>query len=65
MTAFAASARLCYIEQSRCCFLSRNGNVLSRFEVLAEQLAALLQIDEAIIDGEVIAVRRDRTAAVL
>src|SRR6516165_4881487 len=47
---------LCYIEQGRCHFLSRNGNVLSRFEVLGEQLAAILQIDDAIIDGEVIAV---------
>jgi len=47
---------LCHIEQGRYRFLSRNGNVLSRFEVLAEQLAAILQIDEAIIDGEVIAV---------
>jgi bifunctional non-homologous end joining protein LigD len=47
---------LCYLEQGRCRFLSRNGNVLSRFEALGDQLAALLQIDEAIIDGEVIAV---------
>jgi ATP-dependent DNA ligase len=47
---------LCYIEQGRCCFLSRNGNVLTRFEALGDQLAALLQIDEAIIDGEVVAV---------
>jgi bifunctional non-homologous end joining protein LigD len=47
---------LCYIEQGRCRLISRNGNVLSRFEVLGDQLAALLQIDEAIIDGEVIAV---------
>jgi bifunctional non-homologous end joining protein LigD len=49
---------LCYIEQGRwagCRFLSRNGNVLSRFEALGDQLAALLRIDEAIIDGEVVA----------
>jgi bifunctional non-homologous end joining protein LigD len=47
---------LCYLEQSRCRFISRDGNVLSRFEALGDQLAAILQIDEAIIDGEVIAV---------
>jgi ATP-dependent DNA ligase len=47
---------LCYIEQGRCRFLSRNGNALSRFETLGDELAALLQIDEAIIDGEVVAV---------
>src|SRR6516164_3330936 len=47
---------LCYLERGRCRFISRNGNVLSRFEALGDQVAALLQIDEAIIDGEVIAV---------
>jgi ATP-dependent DNA ligase len=47
---------LCYIERGCCRLISRNGNVLSRFEALGDQLAALLQIDEAIIDGEVIAV---------
>jgi bifunctional non-homologous end joining protein LigD len=46
---------LCYIERGRCRFISRNGNVLSRFEALGDQLAAVFQIDEAIIDGEVIA----------
>jgi bifunctional non-homologous end joining protein LigD len=46
---------LCYLERGRCRFISRNGNVLSRFEALGEQVAALLQIDEVIIDGEVIA----------
>ena len=47
---------LCYLEQGRCRFVSRNGNVLSRFEVLGDQLTAMLDVDEAIIDGEVIAV---------
>jgi ATP-dependent DNA ligase len=46
---------LCYIEQGRCRFISRNGNVLSRFEALGEQVAAVLDVDDAIIDGEVIA----------
>ena len=45
---------LCYIEQGRCRFISRNGNVLSRFEALGDQVAAVLDIDEAVIDGEVI-----------
>ena len=45
---------LCYIEQGRCLFISRNGNVMSRFEVLADQVAAVLDLDGAIIDGEVI-----------
>jgi bifunctional non-homologous end joining protein LigD len=47
---------LCYIEQGRCRLISRNGNVLSRFEAFGDQVAAVLQIDEAIIDGEVVAV---------
>jgi bifunctional non-homologous end joining protein LigD len=47
---------LCYIEQGRCRLISRNGNVLSRFEALGEQVAAVLDVDEAVIDGEVIAV---------
>ena len=33
--------------------ISRNGNVLSRFEALGDQAAAL-DVDEAVIDGEVI-----------
>ena len=47
---------LFYLEQGRCRFISRNGNVMSRFEVLGDQVAAVLDVDEAIIDGEVIAV---------
>jgi bifunctional non-homologous end joining protein LigD len=46
---------LCYIEQGRCRVISRNGNLLSRFEALGNQVAAVLDINEAIIDGEVIA----------
>jgi len=33
---------------------SRNGNVLSRFEALGDQVSAALDVDEAVIDGEVI-----------
>jgi bifunctional non-homologous end joining protein LigD len=46
---------LCYIEQGRCRFISRNGNVFSRFEALGDQLPAMLAADDAILDGEVIA----------
>jgi bifunctional non-homologous end joining protein LigD len=47
---------LCYLEQGRCRFVSRNGNVLSRFDALADQVGRLLDVGEAIIDGEVIVV---------
>jgi bifunctional non-homologous end joining protein LigD len=47
---------LCYIEQGRCRFISRNCNVLSRFEALGDEVATvLLGVDDAVIDGEVIA----------
>jgi bifunctional non-homologous end joining protein LigD len=46
---------LCYLERGRCRFISRNGNVLSRFEALGDQMAAMLAVDDAILDGEVIA----------
>src|SRR6516225_9374289 len=44
---------LSYIEQGGCRFISRNGNVLSRFEALGDQVSRLLDVDEAVIDGEV------------
>jgi len=46
---------LCYVERHRGRFISRNGNHLGRFDGLGDQLAALLDLDEAILDGEVIA----------
>jgi len=46
---------LCYLENSRCRLVSRNGNHLARFDELGGQLAAVLHLDEAILDGEVIA----------
>jgi bifunctional non-homologous end joining protein LigD len=46
---------LCYFEQGRCRLISRNGNLMSRFERLSEQIAASLDVDNAILDGEVIA----------
>jgi len=44
---------LCYLAQGRCRFVSRNGNVLSRFATLGEQMAA---VRRGHIDGEVIVV---------
>ena len=46
---------LCYLEQGRSRLISRNGNRLSRFDTLAERVAATLNVDDAILDGEVIA----------
>ena len=46
---------LCYFERGCCRFISHNGYVLSRFEALADQAGRLLDVDEAVIDGEVIA----------
>jgi bifunctional non-homologous end joining protein LigD len=45
---------LCFIEQGHCRLISRNGKPLSRFAALATELASVLEVDEAIIDGEVI-----------
>ena len=46
---------VCYLERRRCRLISRNGNLLSRYDELGTQLAAELGLDEAIFDGEVIA----------
>ena len=46
---------MCYVEQGRGRFVTRNGNLMGRFDELGDQLAALLDLDEAILDGEVIA----------
>src|ERR1700746_1212356 len=46
---------LFHLPRGRGRFISRNSNILILFEALADQLAAILKIDEgAIIDGEVI-----------
>ena len=47
---------LCYLERGRCRFISRNGNLLTGFHALADQVVAALAVDEAIIDGEVFVV---------
>jgi len=46
---------LLYIEQGRGRLISRNGNSLTRFAVLATQIAFMLAVAAAILDGEVIA----------
>jgi bifunctional non-homologous end joining protein LigD len=46
---------LCYLEQGSCRLISRKGNPMSRFDGLSEQLAASLEVSDAILDGEVIA----------
>jgi bifunctional non-homologous end joining protein LigD len=43
-----------YLEQGRSHFVSRRGNVLSRFDALARAVAAEFEVTEAIFDGEVI-----------
>ena len=46
---------ICYLEQGRCRMISRNGNLMSRFAGLGDQIAASLTVSDAILDGEVIA----------
>jgi hypothetical protein len=47
---------LLYIERgTRCRFISRNGNTLTRFDALCQAVAAELDVDSVILDGEVIA----------
>ena len=46
---------VCYVQLGRGSFVSRNGNHLARFDKLGDQLAAVLELGEAILDGEIIA----------
>jgi bifunctional non-homologous end joining protein LigD len=46
---------LAYLEQGRCRLISRNGNLMSRFARLGDRIAAVLDVSDAILDGEVIA----------
>jgi ATP-dependent DNA ligase len=46
---------LCYLEQGGCRLISRNGNPMHRFDCLGDQIAASLDVSDAILDGEVIA----------
>jgi len=45
----------CYLEQRRNRLISRNNNVMTRFDALAEQVATALAVNDAILDGEIIA----------
>jgi bifunctional non-homologous end joining protein LigD len=46
---------LCYLEQGRCRMVSRNGNPMVRVTGLGDRIAAALEVDDAILDGEIIA----------
>src|SRR5262249_24915724 len=46
---------VCYVQQGRGHFVSRNDKPMGRFDGLGDQLADVLGLDEAILDGEVIA----------
>jgi bifunctional non-homologous end joining protein LigD len=46
---------LAYLEQGRCRLISCNGNQMSRFTGLSDRIAGALAVDDAILDGEVIA----------
>ena len=46
---------LYYIEPGRSRLISRNGYLLTRFDALGDALTAELDVDDAVIDGEVIA----------
>ena len=46
---------LCYLERGGCRFISRKGNILNRFDALTDQVPRVLDLDGAILDGEVIA----------
>ena len=45
---------LWYFNRGSARFISRNGNQLTRFDALAERVAVALDINDAILDGEVI-----------
>ena len=45
---------MCYLEQGCCRMISRKGNLMSRFAGLGDQIAASLDVGDAILDGEVI-----------
>jgi bifunctional non-homologous end joining protein LigD len=45
---------LFYLDQGRSRLISRNGNIMTRFDELADEVAAVLDVADAIIDGEII-----------
>src|SRR5215469_11645179 len=46
---------VCYVERGCCRFVSRRGNVFTRFDALCGRVAPALGVHDAILDGEVIA----------
>jgi len=46
---------LCHLEEGRYRLISRTGNLMNRFAGLGDQIAASLDVDDAIRDGEIIA----------
>jgi ATP-dependent DNA ligase len=42
---------LCYLERGRSRIISRHGNLMSRFARLGDQIAASLDVSDAILDG--------------
>ena len=45
---------VCYVEQGRARLGSRNGNDLPRFALFGAEIASVLEVEEAVLDGEVI-----------
>ena len=45
---------VCYVEQGRGRFISRNGNDFPRFALLGAEIASVLEVADAVVDGEVI-----------
>ena len=43
---------ICYLDQRRCRMISRNGNLMSRFVGLGDQIAASLDVGDAILDRD-------------
>ena len=55
MSKYDGCRAFCYLEPGRCRLISRNGNQMHRFAGLSDQIAASLDVSDAILDGEIIA----------
>ena len=55
MSKYDGCRAFCYLEPGRCRLISRNGNPMSRFTGLGDRIAAALDVEDAILDGEIIA----------
>jgi bifunctional non-homologous end joining protein LigD len=56
---------LCYLKDRRCRLISRYGNPMHRFAGRADQIAASLDVSDAILDGRGYRSRRNGSAAIL